>query len=151
MGWGRRSRADGWDRWKRTSKAWLSRLDWVTPVPETWAPARKKRQRRWEREPRCGQQHPTTGNRPAQYHAVGVPRSSSVSRSQGSPVLRRCPLLPGPHGGEGGSGSKLAAHPLSHLFLAVFHALQIHLSFPTSQIRSLLIHSVTWGKSLLYP
>lgn len=91
---------------------------------------------------------------------------SSVSRGRGSPVLLSitqsgfpgpqyhavsCPLLPGPHGGEGGSGSKLAAHPLSHLFLAVFHALQIHLSFPTSQIRSLLIHSVTWGKSLLYP
>lgn len=49
MGWGRRSTEDDWDRWKRTSKAWLSRLDWVTLVPETWAPAKKKRHRRWKR------------------------------------------------------------------------------------------------------
>lgn len=47
----RKNRADSWDRWKRALKAWQSRLDWVALVPELWALAKEKRNRRWEKEP----------------------------------------------------------------------------------------------------
>lgn len=74
---------------------------------------------------------------------------SSVSHSGCSPVIWPFLLFPGHGGNKERERDKLVAWPLSHLFLSVFWELQIHLSFPTSQIGPLLTHSVTWLKTLL--
>lgn len=107
----------------------------------TWVLAKEKRHRRWEREPdcRCHPRAPLT-----QYHMVGVPHSSSPFSCSLGLILISWWLA-----GGAAAGAKLVACPLSHLLLAVFQELQIHLSSPNPQVRQLLTHSATWGKSLL--
>lgn len=86
---------------------------------------------------RCHQCHPSAGS-----HRLRITQ-------QGSPSFWLFLLFPGPHGREEGrEGDKLVAWPLSHLLLAVFQDLQIHLSSPTStpQTGPLLTY---WNKSLL--
>ena len=137
LGSGRRSKESAGGRWYRTLKSWRSDLDWVAPVPQTWALAKEKRPRRPELELSCSRCRPTAGRHP-RYHSAGLPRPP--------PFL----LFPGPHGGRGEvGGDKLVVWPLSRLLLAVFQELQIHLSSPTPQIGHLLTHSLTWAKSLL--